>query len=138
MHARFLFLLASPGLALAASGEPARIEPALPGGGLLAQLSLGLAAVLVLAIGLMWLLRRFAQPRNGIIQVLGGLPLGTRERLLLVEVDQVRLLLGITPNRIQALYVFASVPAEPAIPLQPERDKPATTSPEPSHDRPPL
>ncbi|HRD65833.1 MAG TPA: flagellar biosynthetic protein FliO, partial [Candidatus Competibacter sp.] len=88
--------------------------PPLPGGGMLAQLTLGLAVVLVLAIGLSWFLRRYALPRGGAIRVIGGLPLGSRERLLLIEVDEARLLLGITPSQIQTLHVFAPVTSRPA------------------------
>jgi len=61
---------------------------------MLVQLTLGLAVVLAAAIALSWLLRRYALPRGGAIQVIGGLPLGSRERLLLIEVDQVRLLIS--------------------------------------------
>jgi len=116
-HAGWLAPLALPGWALAATGEPARAEPAvagLPGGGMLVQLTLGLAVVLVLAVGLSWLLRRYALPRGGLIRVVGGLPLGGRERLLLVEVDDTRLLLGITPQRIQTLHVLAPALSRPA------------------------
>lgn len=113
VHAIGAALLALPGLALAASAEPGRAEsaiptvPAVPGGGMLAQLTLGLVVVLALAVGLSWLLRRYALPRDGVIRVIGGLPLSSRERLLLVEVDETRLLLGITPTQIQTLHVFA-------------------------------
>lgn len=103
-------LLALPASARAASGDPARLESvasAVPGGGMLMQLTLGLVVVLALAVGLSWLLRRYALPRDGLIRVVGGLPLGSRERLLLVEVDDTRLLLGITPQRIQTLHVLA-------------------------------
>ena len=106
-------LLALPELALTAGVEPSRAESALPtlaaapGGGMLAQLTLGLVVVLALAVGLSWLLRRYALPRDGVIRVIGGLPLSSRERLLLVEVDETRLLLGITPTQIQTLHVCA-------------------------------
>lgn len=48
--------------------------------GVLTQLTLGLAVVLALAVGLSWLLRRHLLPRGGVIQVIGGLPLGSQER----------------------------------------------------------
>ncbi len=103
-------LLALPEWAWATSGDPGRVESVAsvaPGAGVLAQLTLGLVAVLALAVGLSWLLRRYALPRGGAIRVIGGLPLGSRERLLLVEVDEARLLIGITPSQIQTLHVFA-------------------------------
>lgn len=100
-----------------ASGEPGRpdaVAALAPGGGMLAQLTLGLVAVLALAVGLSWLLRRYALPRDGLIRVIGGLPLSNRERLLLVEVDGARLLLGVTAQQIQTLHVFAPGTAPPA------------------------
>lgn len=104
---------------LAAGMEPARLESTAPGSGLLVQLTLGLLVVLALAIGLSWLLRRYALPRDGLIRVVGGLPLGTRERLLLIEVDQVRLLIGVTAQQIQTLHVF-NPPAAPPFALYPD------------------
>lgn len=107
----------------AASAEPVRAESLALSGGLLAQLTLGLVVVLVLAIGLSWLLRRYALPRDGLIRVIGGLPLGTRERLLLIEVDQVRLLIGVTAQQIRTLHVFT-----------PPAATPFSLSPDSSHD----
>jgi flagellar protein FliO/FliZ len=111
-------LLAIPALAQAAdeAGRGEAVASTLPGGGMLAQLTLGLMVVLALAVGLSWLLRRYALPRDGLIRVAGGLPLGHRERLLLVEVDNTRLLLGITPTQIQTLHVFAPATAETPTP----------------------
>lgn len=100
------WMLAWPEWTLAAGAEPARAESTLFSSGLLAQLTLGLVVVLALAVGLSWLLRRYALPRDGLIRVIGGLPLGTRERLLLIEVDEVRLLIGVTAQHIQTLHVF--------------------------------
>lgn len=131
-------LLALPGLALAAGAEPGRVESAmtgLPGGGMLLQLTLGLVAVLALAVGLSWLLRRYALPRGGLIRVIGGLPLGSRERLLLVEVDETRLLLGVTASQIQTLHVFAPATVQPISPPS-FRIAPSLSSAEPSHDTP--
>lgn len=113
--------LAVPGLATSelarATGEDTTRAGAFAfGEGLGLQLMLGLVVVLAAVVGLSWLLRRHTQPRGGAIQVLGGLPLGTRERLLLVEVDQVRLLLGITATQIQALHVFPPSPPSPPSP----------------------
>lgn len=134
MGAAWAALLTTPGLALAAS-ESGRAEAIVaPGSGMLVQLTLGLAVVLAAAIALSWLLRRYALPRGGAIQVIGGLPLGSRERLLLIEVDQVRLLIGVTSSQIQALHVFPAPPSSPksaAFKIMP--DSPPAEAP---HDRP--
>ncbi|MGB2681421.1 MAG: flagellar biosynthetic protein FliO, partial [Candidatus Competibacter sp.] len=110
-------LLWVPLATVATGAEPSRLDSVAavtPGGGMLAQLTLGLVVVLALAVGLSWLLRRYALPRDGLIRVVGGLPLGSRERLLLVEVDKTRLLLGVTATQIQTLHVFAPGTAPPA------------------------
>ena len=140
MHAVLVFMLVLPGGALAAGVEPGHVEStALLSGGMLAQLTLGLLLVLGLAAGLSWLLRRYALPRDGLVRVIGGLPLGARERLLLVEVDEVRLLIGITAHQIQALHVFtpssssSSLSSKPATPIF---QATSTRAPEPLHDPP--
>ena len=123
-----------PGWALAASTDPVRAETLIPGSGMLAQLTVGLAVVLAALLGLTWLLRRYALPQGGAIQVIGALPLGSRERLLLIEVDRVRLLIGVTANQIQALHVFpASSDSSSVIPpFRGIADPPPTDS---AHDR---
>ena len=103
---------------------------------MLVQLTLGLLLVLALAVGLTWLLRRYALPRDGLVRVLGGLPLGSRERLLLVEVDEVRLLIGITAHQIQALHVFTPSSSKPADTPPIFQGIPPSRSPEPLHDPP--
>lgn len=128
-------MLTLSGKALAADLEPGRVESTLFSTGLLAQMTLGLLLVLALAVGLSWLLRRYALPRDGLIRVVGGLPLGARERLLLVEVDEVRLLIGITAHQIQALHVFTPSTSKPVdAPIF--QVTPLTRSPEPLHDPP--
>ena len=106
--AAWVVIILLPGWAVAASTDPARAETLFPGGGMLAQLTVGLAVVLAALLGLTWLLRRYALPQGGAIQVISALPLGSRERLLLIEVDRVRLLIGVTASQIQALHVFPS------------------------------
>jgi len=69
----------------------------------------GLAFVLVLVIGCGWLVKRFSgmpSGRSGAIKVVSVLPIGTRERLALVEVGGQQLLLGVTAQQITALHTF--------------------------------
>ena len=74
--------------------------------GQLGQMVLGLAVVLGLIGAAAWFLRRHPRLRGaeGAIKVVGGPPLGARERLLLVEVEGERLLLGVAPGRVQTLH----------------------------------
>ena len=77
--------------------------------GNLVQLTLGLLAVLLLLGGLAWLLRRsgrFTSGVHGALQILGGVSMGTRERIVLLQVGRQQLLVGVAPGRIQTLHVL--------------------------------
>lgn len=70
-------------------------------------LALALIVVLVVAVG--WFVRRFGQGvmgANAHMQILAAMPLGARERLLLVDVAGQQLLLGVTATQINSLHVF--------------------------------
>ena len=69
----------------------------------------GLAIIVVLIYGLSWFVKRFAQGgfmQNPGMKVISSMPLGTRERLMLVEVGGKQLLLGVTAAQINTLHVF--------------------------------
>ena len=91
--------------------------------GSLAQLTLGLAVVLLVLLAGAWLLRRFTRlppGAGGALRILGGLSMGPRERVVLVQVGKTRLLLGVAPGRVQTLHVLDD--AEPdSAPPAPER-----------------
>jgi flagellar protein FliO/FliZ len=75
----------------------------------LANLLGGLALILVLIYGLSWFVRRFNQGgfmQNSVIKMLATMPLGTRERLMLIDVGGKQILLGITAQNISSLHVF--------------------------------
>ena len=92
-------------------------------GGQLTQLVLGLLLVLGLIFGLAWLLRRVqhAGPRQGQVnELISSRALGARDRLVLVQVGNEQILLGLTPGRITPLHVLKE-------PVQlPESSQPAT------------
>ena len=92
-------------------------------GGQLTQLVLGLLLVLGLIFGLAWLLLRVqhAGPRQGqVIELISSRALGARDRLVLVQVGNEQILLGLTPGRITPLHVLKE-------PVQlPESSQPAT------------
>ena len=78
-------------------------------GGQLTQLVLGLLLVLGLIFALAWLLRRVQQtgPRQGqVIELVSSRALGARDRLVLVQVGNEQILLGLTPGRITPLHVL--------------------------------
>jgi flagellar protein FliO/FliZ len=80
------------------------VEPSFAGG--LAQTLLGLGVVLALIWGAAWLLRRLnvgAPSAGSAIRVLATQALGQRERVVLVEVADQWLVLGVAPGRVSAL-----------------------------------
>jgi flagellar protein FliO/FliZ len=82
----------------------------------LLQLVLGLGGVLLLIFGLAWLLRRVQQaaPRSGqVIELIGSKALGPRDRLVLVQVGNEQILLGLSPGSITALHVLKEPVAAP-------------------------
>lgn len=93
--------------AATAKVPPLEIEPMATGN--LVQMVLGLIAVLMLIVGLSWIVRRMGGvtgSASGSLRVLGGLSLGTRERVILVQVGDTQLLLGVAPGRVQTLHVL--------------------------------
>lgn len=86
--------------------------PAADLGGSLWQLLLGLAIVLALVIGSLWVLKKLVAPRGesaGLLRVVAGTAVGTRERVVIVEVGTTWLVLGVAPGRVSAL---AEVPRQ--------------------------
>lgn len=83
------------------------LEPMSTGG--LLQLIFGLLVVLALIVGLAWFMRRVGRLQGGAagsLRVLGGLSMGTRERVVLIQVGDKQLLLGVAPGRVQTLHVL--------------------------------
>ena len=75
--------------------------------GYLAQLIVGLLFVLVCIVVLAWLAKRFNRLQSssdGSLQILGGISMGARERVVLVQVGATQLLLGVAPGRINMLH----------------------------------
>ncbi len=76
----------------------------------LVQTLLGLTAVLALIAGLAWGVKRFGRlPGAGGagLRIEGGVSLGPRERVVLLNVEGTRLLVGVAPGRVQTLHVVS-------------------------------
>lgn len=75
----------------------------------LLQVAGGLLAVVVVIFALAWLLRRVGMV-NGVagsaLRVLGALSVGQREKLVLVQVGDKQLLVGVTPGSVTTLHVL--------------------------------
>lgn len=75
----------------------------------LLNMVMGLVIVIALILGLAWVLKKYGRlPNQNLVdmKVLGGLSLGTREKAILIEVDNTRLLIGVSPGHIQTLHVL--------------------------------
>lgn len=108
-------------VAVAAAGSLAPVALAAPGNVVapavgaplgaadIALVAGGLALVVALIAGLAWVLRRLGgvpAAGRGPLQVLGGLSVGARERVVLLRVGDRQLLLGVAPGRVQTLQVL--------------------------------
>ncbi len=79
------------------------------GTGAVLKMFLGLFAVLLLIFALAWLVRKAGQGgllNNPHLKILASLPLGPRERLVVVAAGKQQLLIGVAPGRISTLHVF--------------------------------
>lgn len=80
--------------------------------GHLLQTTLGLLFVVVLLLALVWLLKRMGignqQRRGGFYKVLASSALGPREKIVLIEIGDTWLVLGMTSSSINTLH---SMPA---------------------------
>ena len=95
-------LALSPSLCVAGTSAPVAAAQAV-------QVVVGLCVVLGMIVAAAWVARRLQAIRpqgSGHIRIIEGMALGTRDKLLLVEVDGRRVLLGLSPGRIATLHSF--------------------------------
>lgn len=79
-------------------------------GAQLLSVTLALVFIVALIFAVSWFIRRFgsgAFVQTGQMKIVAALPLGTRERLMLVDVAGKQLLLGVTATQINCLHEFA-------------------------------
>ncbi|WP_337367507.1 flagellar biosynthetic protein FliO [Noviherbaspirillum denitrificans] len=95
-------LTAVPALA---AEQAATAAPATSTGSML-QVVLGLAVVLALMAGAAWVLKRMGMAGAGgssVAKVVGGVSVGNRERVMVVEVADQWIVVGVAPGRVTAL-----------------------------------
>lgn len=100
------FLLLATVSSVASAAEPL---PQSSGFGAFLQALIGFVIVLGLLYGFFWLLRRFAPGQTGaqgLVKVVGGVMLGPRERLVVVEVQDTWVLVGIAAGHISTLHTL--------------------------------
>ncbi|CAA2109843.1 flagellar biosynthetic protein FliO [Variovorax paradoxus] len=83
--------------------------PAATGASGLLQAGFGMAVVVGLIFGCAWLARRFGLQRLGgghLVKVVSSASVGQRERVVVVEVGDTWLVLGVTPSQVNTLYTL--------------------------------
>lgn len=112
------YLALTPAAAMAAEGAP----PAFDAGTIFQMLG-SLALVLGLIIALAWLLRRLGNGpggSSGLLRVVGSTAVGQKERVVVVELADTWLVLGVAPGQVSALYSLprqeAAAQAKPEAP----------------------
>lgn len=90
------------------SAKPVTLAPSIGTADFL-QVFLGLVVVVATVVLVLWVIRRlgrYSSSANNHIKILGGVNLGARERLLVVQVGEQQLVLGIAPGSIRTLHVL--------------------------------
>jgi len=78
-------------------------------GSYLLQMVIGLFVVLLCIIALAWFakkINRFRFIADDSLKIIGGLSMGSRERVVLLQVGGNQLLIGVSPGRINTLHVL--------------------------------
>jgi flagellar protein FliO/FliZ len=99
----FAFLLVAPASRAAEVGTGSA-APDLGSSAL--QMVFGLLLVLGLLLGTLWLLKRISQPRGhvaGLLRVVAGVAVGSRERVVILELGNSWLVLGVAPGQVSTL-----------------------------------
>jgi len=103
--------------------------PAAPSAaGSLLQTVAALAAVLAIVMGLAWMMKRFGPKTvtgGSTVKLVGAMSVGTRERILVVEVGDQWIVVGASPGRMNALATMPRQESATAMP-GPHPNLPAT------------
>jgi flagellar protein FliO/FliZ len=108
--------------ALATAPAAAAQDAAAPlSAGNLLQVFSGLVLVLLLVMGAAWALRRVRVPgmSNQAIRMLGAASVGSRERVVLLEVAGTWVLVGVAPGQVRGLATLPKGDLPPASPAAP-------------------
>ena len=115
MRTRFLAALTaaffSPLVLAAEATRPAYVPPpaASMSSGSVLQVILSLLLVLAAVVVVGWILKRINLPQQGAgnaLKVISGVAVGQRERIVLVEVNDTWLVVGVAPGQVNALHTM--------------------------------
>jgi flagellar protein FliO/FliZ len=96
-------------LAMAVEGTRPVIPPPAVGSGSILQIIFSLLMVLAAIILVAWLLKRMNVSQQGsgnLLKVIGGVAVGQRERVVLVEIENTWLVIGVGPGQIRTLHTL--------------------------------
>jgi flagellar protein FliO/FliZ len=102
MACRLFFLLLIPFHAIGADAQAPGVSSAS-----YVQAALALILIIGVLLGAAWLARKISGGKGfgqGGMKVIGGVALGPRERLVLVEVGDTWLVIGVVPGQIRTLH----------------------------------
>lgn len=91
------------------------VEPSMSSA-LILQTILGLAIVISAIFVFAWLAKKLQAhnfARGNSMQILGAMPVGTKEKAVLIHVNGQSILLGVAPGRVSALHIFDRAVALP-------------------------
>ena len=115
-HTKSLFSVFSLQFSVSYAAEitrPAYIPPPpAVSSGSIVQIIFSLLLVLAAIVLVAWMLRRMNVAQHGtgkLLKVLGAVPIGQRERIVLVEVNDTCLVVGIGPGQIRTLHTFQKI-----------------------------
>jgi flagellar protein FliO/FliZ len=83
------------------------------------QMVFGLVLVIGLLVGSLWLLKRLSAGNaaaSGLMRVVSGVAVGPRERVVVVEVGETWLVLGVAPGRVNTLHQLPRAASPAAAP----------------------
>ncbi|MDH5553216.1 MAG: flagellar biosynthetic protein FliO [Nitrosomonas sp.] len=108
-HLCILFPLTLP---LQVFAETAQKNPLSTPGSVIAaesmtQMIAALMLVLLIIIAIAWLLKRFAiipSTSTGLIKIVSAASVGQRERIVIVDIGETRLVLGVAPGQVNKLH----------------------------------
>lgn len=112
MQSRYLMLLmlTFPFPVLAETGKPSYVPPpSVITTESTLQMMGGLLLVLAIIGGITWLLKRFSlisTAAAGVVKIVAATGVGQRERVVVVEIDNTWLVLGVAPGRVSKLHTM--------------------------------
>jgi flagellar protein FliO/FliZ len=102
--------LGFPVLAAAETQHPAYTPPTVLSSGSVLQVIVSLLLVLAAVAVIAWVLKRISLPQHGLgkqIKVISGVAVGQRERVVLVEINDTWLVLGVASGSVRNLHTMA-------------------------------